>query len=298
MMIFSLLADDDENSRKLIEDFLLQNEETCVSLVSRFFEKSAKIYFAKDDEKVAAVFSFSGGRQFLFQIRKNLNPDEKEILRVALGKAFDDYFQNVFSIIGTSDECEVISKIAQNHLAKNPKHELDYDLMIYDDMNCGFDKFNRRNYGIKSDYSERDEKSKIKCCSISDFDEIFPLQKSYELEEVVFSQEDFNEKAAELVLKKNLSRGKIFALSKNGKIVTKLSVNARGKKCVQIGGVFTLQNFRNQGFAKKLLSSFCERESKYGKKIVLFVKKSNLSALALYKSCGFKKICGYKIVYF
>lgn len=298
MMIFSLLADDDENSSKLIKDFLLKNEETCVSLTSRFFEKSAKIYFAKDDEKIAAVFSFSAGRQLLFQIRENLNPDEKEILRVALGKAFDDYFPNVFSIIGTSGECEVISKIAQNHLAKNPEHELDYDLMIYDDVNCGFDKLNRRNYGTKSDYSELSEESQIKCCSISDFDEVFPLQKNYELEEVVFSPEDFNEKLAELVLKNNLSRGKIFALLKNRKIVTKLSVSACGKNCVQIGGVFTLQNFRRQRFAKKLLSSFCERESKRGKKIVLFVKKSNLPALALYKSCGFKKICGYKIVYF
>lgn len=297
-MIFSLLADDDSASRKQIENFLLENEATCVSLASNFFEKNAKIYFAKNDDKITAVFSFSAGRQLLFQIKKNLNQDEKEILHVAVGKAFDEYFFNIYSVMGTNEECEVIAKIARNHLAKKPAHELDYDLMIYDYVNCGFDKLNSRNYGAKSDCSERSEESQIKCCSISDFDEIFPLQKSYELEEVVFSPEDFNEKSAKLVLKKNLSRGKIFALSKNGKFVSKLAINARGKNCVQIGGVFTVPESRNQGFAANLLSSFCERESKFGKKIVLFVKKTNLPAISLYTFCGLKKICGYKIVYF
>ena len=285
-MIFSLLKDDDEKSRALIENFLLENEATCVSLFSRFLKKDAKIYFAQEEDKIHAVFSFSAGRQLLFQLKKNLASDEKEILRVAVGKAFESHFFRAYSIMGTLVECNVISKIAQNHFVKNPLHEQEYNLMIFDEKS-------------HADFSDANENDiSIKCCGISDFDKLFPLQKSYELEEVVFSPQDFNQNLRELALKKNLAQKKIFALEQNGEFISKLAINARGKNCVQLGGIFTVPELRKRGFAKKLLLSFCKKYCGRGKKIVLFVKKTNLAANELYKRCGFREIDGYKIVYF
>lgn len=285
-MIFSLLKDDDEKSRALIETFLLENEATCVSLVSRFLKKDAKIYLAKEKDKIYAVFSFSAGRQLLFQVKKDLSSDEKEILRIAVGKAFESYFSRAYSIMGTLAECNVISKIAQNHFVKNPVHAQEYNLMIFDENS-------------HADFSDADENDiSIKCCGISDFDNLFPLQKSYELEEVVFSPQDFNQNLSELALKKNLAQKKIFALEQNGKFISKLAINARGKNCVQLGGIFTVPELRKRGFAKKLLLSFCKKYCERGKKTVLFVKKTNLAANELYKRCGFRKIDEYKIIYF
>lgn len=284
-MIFSLLKDDDEKSRTLIENFLSKNETTCVSLISRFLKKDAQFFFAQDEQKIYAVFSFSAGRQLLFQVEKNLTSDEKEILRIALGKAFESYFSNAYSIMGTLPECNAISRIAQNHFAKNPTHGQEYNLMLFDENS-------------HAEFSDTDKNDiLIKNCGILDFDKIFPLQKSYELEEVVFSPEDFNKNISELALKKNLTQKKIFALEQNGTFISKLAINAHGKNCVQLGGIFTIPEFRKKGFAKKLLLSFCKKYCSHGKKIVLFVKKTNLAANELYKSCGFRKIDDYKIVY-
>lgn len=293
-MIFSLLSDDDEKSRILIEDFLLENEPFCVSLVSRFLQKDAKIFFAEENRKIAAVFSFSKGKQLLFQIEKKLSPGEKKILNAAVKKAFEKYFPGIFSVMGTLEDCNEILKNAEDFLKRNPVHTQEYDLMIFDEKE---DKNSVDFLNSKQNLKSEDEIFNV-CCGISDFEEIFPLQKSYELEEVVFLPGQFNENAAKLLLKKNLERKKIFALKKAGKFVSKLSISARGKNCVQLGGIFTVPEFRNHGFAKILLMSFCKKYSSAGKKIVLFVKKSNAAAHALYLSCGFKKIGGYKIAYF
>lgn len=315
-MIFSLLKDFDEKSRRLIENFLLENEATCVSLVSRFLKRDAEIYFASERQKIYAVFSFSPGRQILFQAAKNLNSQEKEILRLAVGKAFDSYFSRAYSIMGTLAECNEISKIAQSHLKKIPLHEQEYNLMVFEkSMDEEFPMPDEGNFKIKGGIQ-------IKCCGILDFDALFPLQKDYEIEEVLFSPEDFNKNASALSLKKNLEQKKIFAafaetaaaraakttattartmtttIKQNGKILSKLTINARGKNFVQLGGIFTPKEFRRKGFAKSLLLSFCKKYSSCGKKIVLFVKKTNAAANALYARCGFKKIADYNIVYF
>jgi len=284
-MIFSLLADDDKKSREEAEDFLIKNEIYCVSLTARFLQKDSKIYFLKDDAgKIAAVFSYSSGGQLLFFVRKDLDGDEKTLFHLAVGKAVDTYFPKIFSVMGTGGFCSLISRIAENHLCRKARHEVDFDLMIFD--------------GDSAEKNAGNENLLAECCSVDELDEIFPLQKSYELEEVVFSEKDFNEAASRLVLKKNLERKRVFALKKNGKIVSKLSVNARGKNCVQVGGVFTAYDFRRQEFAKSLLLRFCRKYAENEKKIVLFVKKTNFAALSLYKSCGFRKISDYKIVYF
>ncbi len=291
-MTFSLLADGDKKSRDEAEDFLVQNEIYCVSLAARFLQNNSKIYLLKDDGgKIAAVFSYSSGAQLLFFARNNLDEDEKTLFRLAVGKAVDGYFPKIFSVMGTGGFCSLISRIAENHLCRNARHEVDFDLMIFNGDSVG----KKLRNGV---FAENNENLLAECCSVLELDEIFPLQKSYELEEVVFSEKDFNEAASRLVLKKNLERKRVFALKKDGKIVSKLSVNARGKNCVQLGGVFTAKDFRKQGFAKALLLKFCRKYAENGKKIVLFVKKSNLAALSLYKSCGFKKISDYRIVYF
>lgn len=291
-MIFSLLADDDKKSRDEAEYFLVQNEIYCVSLTARFLQKDSKIFLLKDDGgKMAAVFSYSSGGQLLFFARKNFSEDEKTLFRLAAGKAVDGYFPKIFSIMGTGGFCSLISRIAENHLCRKKAHEVDFDLMIFDG---DFAEKNARNENLP----ENQGNLLAECCSVDELDEIFPLQKSYELEEVVFSEKDFNGAASRLILRKNLERKRVFALKKDGKIVSKLSVNARGKNCVQVGGVFTAYDFRRQGFAKSLLLRFCRKYAENGKKIVLFVKKSNLAALSLYNSCGFRKISDYKIVYF
>ncbi len=291
-MIFSLLEDGDKKSRQEAEDFLVQNEIYCVSLTARFLQKDSKIFLLEDDGgKIAAVFSYSPGGQLLFFARGNLSEDEKTLFRLAVGKAVENYFPKIFSVMGTSGFCSLISRIAENHLCRKARHEVDFDLMIFDEKS--FEKTTK-----SENPAENHENLVAECCSVNELDEIFPLQKSYELEEVVFSEKDFNEAASRLILKKNLEKKRVFALKKDGKIFSKVSVNARGKNCVQVGGVFTAPDFRKQGFAKTLLLRFCRKYAENGKKIVLFVKKSNLAALSLYKSCGFKKISDYKIVYF
>lgn len=285
-MTFLCLEESDSHNFALVQDFLFKNEETCVSLVSRFLEKTSKIYFVKDEEDITAVFSFSRGGQLLFQICKKLRPDQEQLLRAVIGKAFEEYFIPLRSIMGTLDECNMISNLAKNHLRKMPDKFQEYDFLLFENGA----KLNEA-FSINGNIT-------LKCCSLEDFNEILPLQEAYELEEVVFSPADFNKEACSLVLRKNIEKGRVFVFLYNGRIVSKLTVNARGKNCVQVGGVFTSPLYRCRGFAKYLLLNFCRKYYSGKKNIVLFVKKTNSAALALYKSAGFKKTADYKIIYF
>ena len=127
---------------------------------------------------------------------------------------------------------------------------------------------------------------------------MFPIQKAYELEEVVASKDSYNEKNSRILLRRSLQSGDVFGVRYNNRVVSKASINARGENCIQLGGVFTDLNFRNHGIATLLVKDLTHRFQEEGKTIVLFVKNINSTALDVYARCGFAPFNDYKIIYF
>jgi len=80
-----------------------------------------------------------------------------------------------------------------------------------------------------------------------------------------------------------------FVYRRDGKIISTANVHGASKNYFQIGGVHTLEKYRNQGFAKKVISGLCRHYFRKGKKYaLLFMDKNNKPANKVYRKIGFK----------
>ena len=80
--------------------------------------------------------------------------------------------------------------------------------------------------------------------------------------------------------------------------IAKAGTDAIGKKFIQLGGIYTKKSHRRKGFSFILIYTILKRILRVKKSAILFVKKSNLPAINLYKSLSFNKISDYIISYF
>ena len=135
-------------------------------------------------------------------------------------------------------------------------------------------------------------------CNVSHAKLLMPLHTAYFKAEVLpygFSQ---TEAASFLILERALRTKSVYAVhiveNKKDIFVSKAHISARGKRYLQLGGVYTIPQFRGKGFAKFLLSSLLLEN----KNAVLYVRKENNAAFALYKKLGFVPFGEYEITYF
>ena len=127
---------------------------------------------------------------------------------------------------------------------------------------------------------------------------LYPLQKGYEIEEVLLNPGSFNSSACYLSLQKNLRNEFVVYAAKDGKAVAKAGTNALGFNYAQIGGVYTVEKIRNQGVAEYVLSVLLSAILKTRKGASLFVKKNNGAAIRLYEKLGFNIADEFKITYY
>jgi RimJ/RimL family protein N-acetyltransferase len=131
-----------------------------------------------------------------------------------------------------------------------------------------------------------------------DAEELFPLQKGYELEEVVITPSHFSDAQCMKLLKTSLREQLVFVVEQDGTLTAKAATNARGYGVDQIGGVYTVPTERGKGLgglvvAELLRTVFAEKQA-----ACLFVKKHNRPALALYDRLGFTPVNDYVISYY
>jgi len=131
-----------------------------------------------------------------------------------------------------------------------------------------------------------------------DLGALLPLQIRYELEEVVINKQRYSEQVCRQNLRRALRQQLVLMAELNGKVVAKAGTNARGFTVDQIGGVFTAERVRNSGIAYRVMEELLRRIFAEKAAVCLFVKKTNLPALALYKKLGFTVADGYHICYF
>ncbi len=288
MLIFELIDCDGPNFlqvRQQVLNFLLANEHKCVSLVSHFLKKDTQILYILDERNsIWGVLSISQGGQILHCLESE-----------AVLPTIQEYFslerpKRLFSIIGEQKYTDAIAKIMLQLFKTLPKASNEYLLMEY----------NSASSQVPIDPKKRTflSECEIFCCKDSDFDDLFPIQKAYEFEEVLIDKNAFNEKNSRILLRKSIQDSSVFALRHKNKIVAKAAINAKGENCIQLGGIFTDVNFRNRGIATYLVQSLIKQFKEKNKTIVLFVKKSNLTAINVYKNCGFASFSDYKILYY
>jgi GNAT superfamily N-acetyltransferase len=127
---------------------------------------------------------------------------------------------------------------------------------------------------------------------------LYPLQRDYELEEVLIEPGHFNAQACLANLRRTLRCQIVILAELDGLPVSKAGTNARGFDADQIGGVFTLEEERGRGIARRVMGILLERIFREKAAASLFVKKQNQAAVALYRRLGFRELEDFRISYF
>lgn len=293
MLVFELLDEESPGHiqvRNQVEVFLQSNERRCVTLMSHFLKKDSKILYIVDEKnKMWGVVSLTENGQLAHCIE-----DSKAV------QALRDYFaenpvKKIFSIMGEKKYTEELEKVFLSLNSLIAHNSVDYYLMEYDSFVA-----EQVLLTVKDDPHKRQFLSKchIFKCKESDFNQVFPLQKAYELEEVVIDPRTYSEKSTRILLTRAIANQSVFALRYDGKIIGKASFNAFGKNYIQLGGIYTDGGYRNNGVATLLVKTLSLQLKKADKKTVLFVKKSNRKAISVYENCGFHVFADYKISYY
>ncbi|MCL2480551.1 MAG: GNAT family N-acetyltransferase [Spirochaetaceae bacterium] len=139
---------------------------------------------------------------------------------------------------------------------------------------------------------------KIRLATQKDLENLVPLQKNYEIEEVLPNSEMFSETMSKKHLSMILKNQITVVAEKSGKIIAKANTNEKGFIYYQIGGVYTLPEYRNIGISTALVSYLIENIFSMGMKASLFVKTNNHAALKVYINLGFIKHEEFQITYF
>jgi hypothetical protein len=144
----------------------------------------------------------------------------------------------------------------------------------------------------------QDRRLVVRMADETDADSLFPLQKAYELEEVVVDPHHFNDAQCLKLLRKTLREELVFVAEMDGIPLAKAATNARGFTVDQIGGVFTVPDMRGKGLGRLVVSELLKRVLREKEAACLFVKKRNRPAISLYERLGFAPVTDYLISYF
>lgn len=279
------------------KEFLLQNEKKCVSLCDRIFHHEVKYFLIVEDfsgqqktdfsqSQILGVFSYSDGGQILHFFSKiEENRVRYKNLLVKLFEKFD--FSKLFSIIGETEGTNLLMNGIYSAQNRIPFSSRNYDFMELPDSSFDFVPIQNKTPNLKIEKADMILLEMLK-----------PIQKAYEEEEVLCEGQEFNSLVSTFLLKKTLNAKNVFVATMENKILGKASLNAESENFSQIGGVYTVPEFRGLGIGNRLVRKVISEKKSQGKKIVLFVKTENLPAQKLYENCGFRKFGKFKICYY
>ncbi len=133
--------------------------------------------------------------------------------------------------------------------------------------------------------------------SASDCDRLWPLEKAYQIEEVLRKGSCIDEQSSRRFFLNTLINQDIYYAEIGGRPVAKAGTNARGWTVDQIGGVYVIPELRGYGFARAVMNRLLSEIYSLGRQPCLFVKNSNRPALSLYEKLDFLDRGPFRISY-
>jgi predicted GNAT family acetyltransferase len=277
---------------KLIE-FLTEHEHRCVSLTSRllkprddpFLERKPGILLNTGSSgTITGVLYLSPLGSILPVFTEATTVTESD--RNEIGLFTRRFVKRFHSIIGST--CDVGR--TESILSAAPVSRNNYLLMSKADADLPG--------GICDPSRELPPEMKIRKADLKDIKALYPLQKNFEMEEVLVHSERFNPGGCMAHLKHSLSNQIIFCAEKGKTIVAKGGTNAIGFNYCQLGGIYTLPEYRNRGISTALVIRLVQEIVLLGKKVCLFVKTKNLPALRVYQKLNFDLLGDFSVSYF
>ncbi len=297
-----------ERTFSLAQSYLLPIEQKCVFLSQLVRKHSPDIYIILDKNPDNSNNSDKSSQLInlqnvlgVFYLNKSLFHCFKDTSKVNIADFTPLFYQiltqnqkSIKNISGEKDGTDFFLEVIRN-LSENPdstftkkfnvKQINDYKLMVLPHQ-----QFQNSQKLYNDDFIMR--------CTENDMENLFEIERNYLQDEVAVRGQKVSDAEVSMRLRQILKNQLYFALISDDRIVSKAYTNAIGKNWIQIGGVYTLFQFRQNGYAAHTVSTLCKRILQAHKNISLFVKTKNLPAQQLYKKIGFTFHSDYKIVYF
>ena len=297
-----------ERTFSLAQSYLLPIEQKCVFLSQLVRKHSPDIYIILDknpdnlnnSDKSSQLINLQNILG-VFYLNKSLFHCFKDTSKVNIADFTPLFYEiltqnqaSIKNISGEKDGTDFFLEVIRN-LSENPdstftkkfnvKQINDYKLMVLPHQ-----QFQQSQKLYNDDFIMR--------CTENDMENLFEIERNYLQDEVAVRGQKVSDAEVSMRLRQILKNQLYFALISDDRIVSKAYTNAIGKNWIQIGGVYTLFQFRQNGYAALTVSTLCKRILQAHKNISLFVKTKNLPAQQLYQKIGFTFHSDYKIVYF
>ena len=275
-------------------DFLIPQEHSCTAFTSRLKDPS-KIFFSRqslpdvfveksDGKIISALLDSPDGIIFPVLSAESSVKEIEEIIRISRAGA-----KRFVTLMGKSIDVETVSAFFKSR----KEVSLDYNQLIAlsSDIPANVDEY------LSKKQSGYENSIKIKLAGIKNLDELMPLRKAYEIEEVLLNSSEYIEASSRLRFSRSIMNKAVLFGAEGGTPVATCCINAEGFKWNQVGGVYTVPEHRSKGIAAMMMKQLARTSMKQNKDLTLFVKKNNIPALKLYKNCGFKESGEYRISY-
>ncbi len=206
----------------------------------------------------------------------------------ALGEQLLKHSRFIYSVMGTERDVRIVEN-ALEAAGVRSSTGVDYHLMV------------RNADPIEIDHAEPQSalsSLRVRRAGPADAERIYPLQRAYELEEVVLSPDHFDPAGCMHQLRQALRNQVVLVGETNGTPIAKAATNARGFAWDQIGGVYTARAYRGCGVARRLMQHLLAKLSTEGRRTSLFVKTNNPPACALYHRLHYREKHPFRITYY
>ena len=324
-----------ERTFSLAQSYLLPIEQKCVFLSQLIRKHSPDIYIILDknpdnlnnSDKSSQLINLQNILG-VFYLNKSLFHCFKDTSKINIADFTPLFYEiltqnqaSIKNISGEKDGTDFFLEVIRN-LSENPdstftknfnvKQINDYKLMVlpHQQFQQSQNQSNHQNNqslqsellkyssNLKSSAQKLYNDDFIMRCTENDMENLFEIERNYLQDEVAVRGQKVSDAEVFMRLRQILKNQLYFALISDDRIVSKAYTNAIGKNWIQIGGVYTLFQFRQNGYAAHTVSTLCKRILQAHKNISLFVKTKNLPAQQLYQKIGFTFHSDYKIVYF
>lgn len=296
-------------TKKNIKGFIqliLPYEHRCINLAeclkkqSRFFDEEQEIYtfiraeafFVKSEEgkrkKEFIGILLLAAHGVLFHCFCSKIPD-----------SISEYIKNKFlkdtapiSVMGEANVSILLESIIKESLHLNPVRFENYKLLVMQNKPLKSGPF------CKKACDNLNSTLQFLKPPIEDAETLCPMEIEYNESEVLAKGVKASPELCLKLLKKRINNSALYAVKKDGKYIAKAGINASGFNWNQIGGVFTIPEYRNKGIGAANVLMLINDCRQYKKRCALFVKIKNSAARQMYKKIGFTESCDFRISYF
>ena len=130
-----------------------------------------------------------------------------------------------------------------------------------------------------------------------DHSDVLPLESAYQREEVLLQGQLLHNTAISRHLEWKLQHHIGVGIRHNGQLIAKAHTNARGIRCCQVGGVYTVPAYRGRGCGELVMRCLLRAVQATRMTTSLFVKPENIPGRRLYSRLGFETVGRYAIAY-